>query len=151
MKIASLKVSISENLHQIVGALESEHNMKFTHIAKAMGYTTTTQLNNAMGATSMISTKAVINLIHNLNVSPTFLFLGVGSMFLTDETETEVLLQEKAEWERKYRGVEQELRSCRHELDKAVRRYNKLIDITSIALEKTQKSDSSSEENQEEK
>lgn len=151
MAIISLEINLSDNLRAIVHALEVERNMKRTHIAKAMGYTTTTQLSNAMGATSMISTKAVIQLIVNLGVNPTFLFLGEGSIFLGDSTDLENLQRESAEWKRKYYDVERELRSTKYELEKAVRRYNKLIDITSIALDKTQNSDSSGEEGQEEK
>ncbi len=140
-----MEINLSDNLKLIVITLEQRHNMKFTHIAKAMGFTTTTQLHNAMGATTSISTKAIVGLILNLNVNPTFLFLGKGEMFLTDENELEAIQKEKSEWERKFFSLQDELFKCKAELERAVHRYNKLIDITSIALDKTQKPEDSEE------
>lgn len=133
-----MEINLSNNLSLIVNTLEKRHNMKFTNIAKAIGFTTTTQLHNAMGATTSISTKAIVGLILNLNVNPTFLFLGKGEMFLTDWDELEAIQKEKAEWERKFYSLQDELLKCKAELERAVHRYNKLIDITSIALDKTQ-------------
>ena len=140
-----MKINLSQNLSLIVNKLEQHHNMKFTHIAKEIGFTTTTQLHKAMGATTSISTKAIISLILNLNVNPTFLFLGKGEMFLTDENELEAIQKEKSEWERKFFTMQDELFKCKIELERAVHRYNKLIDITSIALDKTQKPENSEE------
>jgi hypothetical protein len=134
-----MEINLKENLAIIVNALERHQNMKFTHIAKAIGFTTTTQLHNAMGATSGISAKAIIGIIANLNVNPTFLFFGKGEMFLTDENELEAIQKEKSEWEKKFFSMQDELFKCKAELERAVHRYNKLIDITSIALDKTQK------------
>jgi len=141
-----MEINLSDNLRLIVNTLEQRHNMKFTHIAKAIGFTTTTQLHNAMGATSSISTKAIVGLISNLNVNPNFLFLGKGEMFLTDEDELEVIRKEKSDWERKFFSIQDELFRCKAELERAVHRYNKLIDITSIALDKTQKPEETEEE-----
>ena len=141
-----MEINLSDNLRLIVNTLEQRHNMKFTHIAKAIGFTTTTQLHNAMGATSSISTKAIVGLISNLNVNPNFLFLGKGEMFLTDENELEAIQKEKSDWERKFFSIQDELFRCKAELERAVYRYNKLIDITSIALDKTQKPKESEEE-----
>lgn len=141
-----MEINLSDNLKLIVNTLEKRHNMKFTHIAKAIGFTTTTQLHNAMGATTSISTKAIVGLILNLNVNPTFLFLGKGEMFLTDGDELETIQKEKAEWERKFYSLQDELLKCKAEMERAVHRYNKLIDITSIALDKTQKPEETEEE-----
>jgi len=141
-----MEINLSDNLRLIVNTLEQRHNMKFTHIAKAIGFTTTTQLHNAMGTTSSISTKAIVGLISNLNVNPNFLFLGKGEMFLTDENELEAIQKEKSDWERKFFSIQDELFKCKAELERAVYRYNKLIDITSIALDKTQKPKESEEE-----
>lgn len=140
-----MEINLSQNLHIIVYELQKSHKMKFTQIARAMGFTTTTQLHNAMGATSSISTKAIVNLILNLNVNPTFLFLGKGEMFLTDDNGLEAIQKEKSEWERKFFTMQDELFKCKFELEQAVRRYNQLIDITSIALDKTQKPEDSKE------
>ena len=136
-----MEINLSDNLQLIVNALQQSHNMKLTHIAKAIGFTTTTQLHNSMGATSGLSAKAIIGIIANLNVNPTFLFLGKGEMFLTDEDELDVIRKEKSDWERKFFSIQDELFRCKAELERAVHRYNKLIDITSIALDKTQKPD----------
>lgn len=140
-----MEINLSDNLRLIVKTLEERDKMKFTHIAKAIGFTTTTQLHNAMGATSGLSTKAIIGIIANLNVNPTFLFLGKGEMFLTDENELEAIQKEKSEWEKKFFTMQDELFKCKAELERAVHRYNKLIDITSIALDKTQKPENSEE------
>ena len=141
-----MEINLSVNLLLIVATLQKQYKMKFTHIAKAIGFTTTTQLHNAMGATTSISTKAIVGLILNLNVNPTFLFLGKGEMFLTDGDELETIQKEKAEWERKFYSLQDELLKCKAELERAVHRYNKLIDITSIALDKTQKPEETEEE-----
>ena len=96
-----MEINLSQNFAVIVNTLQQRHNMKFTHIAKAIGFTTTTQLHNSMGATSSISTKAIIGIILNLNVNPTFLFLGKGEMFITDESEVERLKKENLELEKR--------------------------------------------------
>jgi len=54
---------------------------KRTSIAKKMGYTTTAQLENTLTGTSCISTPAIMNLVKNFDVNPTFLFTGTGAMF----------------------------------------------------------------------
>ncbi len=133
-------ISLSENLHLIVDALKSKHNMKITQISKAIGFTSTTQLHNAMGATSGISANAIAGLIYNLNVNPNFLFFGKGEIFRTGEDELETLREQISEWEKKYFALQDELFQCKSELERAVHRYNRLIDITSIAMDKTQKS-----------
>ena len=140
-----MEINLSDNLRLIVDTLQQQHKMKLTHIAKAIGFTTTTQLHNSIGATSGISTKAIIGIIANLNVNPTFLFLGKGEMFLTDENELEAIQKEKSDWERKFFSIQDELFRCKAELERAVHRYNKLIDITSIALDKTQNTENSEE------
>jgi hypothetical protein len=53
-----------------------------------MGYTTTSQLNNVLDGTSCISTPALMNLVKNYNVNPTFLFTGEGEKFLPTKTIT---------------------------------------------------------------
>jgi len=138
-------ISLSNNLHLIVGALKSERNMKITQISKAIGFTSTTQLHNAMGATSGISANAIAGLIYNLNINPSFLFFGKGEIFLTGEDELETIRKQSSEWKKKYFTLQDELLLCKAELERAVHRYNKLIDITSIALDKTQNSENSTE------
>jgi hypothetical protein len=88
-----MNIELKENLARIIRTLEGQ-GMKSTKIAHAIGYTTTTQLYNSIEGKSLLSTKAVIGLIDNLNVNPYYLFLGKGEMFLTGEMEIETLKRE---------------------------------------------------------
>lgn len=135
-----MEIDITYNFNKILDALH-ERNMNVTAIAKAMGYTTSAQLHSTSKGESMLSTKAIISLIQNANVNPTYLFFGQGEMFLSEESERENLQKKCSEWERKYFDVQDELFKCKAELEKAIYRYNKLIDITSIALDRVQKTD----------
>ena len=65
---------------------------KRTHIAKKMGYTTTTQLENVLTGVSLISTLAVLCLVKNFKVNPTYIFTGQGSPYLKSETYTQGIL-----------------------------------------------------------
>ena len=82
-------IDITRNFKLLFEAIESTGN-KRTNVAKLMGYTTTTQLNGVLDGTSLLSTKAIIALIENLNVNPLFLFLGKGQMTLNDSVDDEV-------------------------------------------------------------
>jgi hypothetical protein len=134
-------IDILKNFKVIMNNLELRGFGGPTRIASKMGYTTTTQLNSVLSGESQLSTKAIISLIENLNVNPTYLFLGKGEIFSVEDSELESLKQKSSDWERKYFDIQDELFKCKAELEKAVNRYNKLIDITSIALDKTQKAD----------
>lgn len=136
-----MSIDLLKNFKVILNNLELQGFGGPTRIASKMGYTTTTQLNSVLAGESQLSTKAIISLIENLNVNPTYLFLGKGEIFLTEESEIDNLQKKSSEWEQKYFGMQDELIKCKAELEKAVNRYNKLIDITSIALDKTQKTD----------
>ena len=81
-------IDLKQNFARILRSLEG-NGMKPTSIAKSIGYTTTTQLNSTLAGESVLSTKAIMGLIENLNVNPYYLFLGKGDMFLTDESEIE--------------------------------------------------------------
>ena len=131
------EINLTKNFKQIFDALQ-RMNMNITGIAKSMGYTTSAQLHSVLNGESMLSTKAIISLIQNGNVNPTFLFLGQGEMFLSDESEVQRLRKECSEWEQKFFAIQDDLFKSQAELEKAVLRYNRLIDITSIAMEKTQ-------------
>ena len=133
-----MEFNLTRNFNDIFAAV-SNKGVKRTAFAKAMGYSSTSQLAATLEGEAMISTKAVIELVRNFNVSPTFLFTGQGEIFLTDESEMEGLQKKCSDWERKYFTLQDELFKCKAELERAIYRYNKLIDITSIALEKSQK------------
>jgi transcriptional regulator with XRE-family HTH domain len=136
-----MQVDLTKNFRVILNNLELKGYGGPTRIASKMGYTTTTQLNSVLSGESQLSTKAIISLIENLNVNPSYLFFGQGEIFLSEESEIDNLQKKCSEWEHKYYGVQDELFKCKAELEKAVNRYNKLIDITSIALDKTHKTD----------
>jgi hypothetical protein len=59
--------------------------IKRTDIATLMGFTTTTQLENVLTGSALISTKAIQNLVERLKVNPAYLFTGSGNMFLPKE------------------------------------------------------------------
>jgi methionine synthase II (cobalamin-independent) len=129
-----MEINLSQNFAVIVNTLQQRHNMKFTHIAKAIGFTTTTQLHNSMGATSSISTKAIIGIILNLNVNPTFLFLGKGEMFITDESEVERLKKENLELEKRVNESGQMVSGLREVIKQLEKRNADLIDLSSAAI-----------------
>ena len=88
MKI-DLKSSFEKIYDHLIG-----NDQKPTNIAKQIGFTTTTQLQNVLSGKSQLSTQAIIGLIENLNVNPTFLFLGKGNMFLAEEDDLQKLQRE---------------------------------------------------------
>ncbi len=136
-----MEINIKKNLNEIVEDLNYVQGKKMTNIAKAMGYTTTTQLNHTLDGKSMISTKAVIGLIQNLNVNPVFLYTGQGRMYLTEATELEELLVKYKEVFSDHQKKDKLLWECMRENELVVRRYNDLIDITSAAMGNTKKQD----------
>lgn len=140
-----MEIDVRQNLERVVSTLQNR-DMKLTNIAKAMGYTTTTQLHHTLEGKSMLSTKAVIELIQNLNVNPLFLYTGKGEMFFSDESELDSLQKKYAELERKHGSLADDAIRLAMELKQAVDRYNKLIDITSAAMENTQKQNPKEEE-----
>jgi uncharacterized protein YqgQ len=77
-----MDIQLKENFINVIKTLQ-ESGMKITKIAKAIGYTTTRQLYNTLDGKSMLSTHGIIGLISNLNVSPQYLFFGIGEMFMT--------------------------------------------------------------------
>lgn len=139
-------INLQQNFENILNALK-EKGMRNTNIAKEIGYTTTNQLHATRSGKSMLSTKAVIGLIENLNVSPAYLFLGKGEMFNPDETEQQRLQKEYSKLNQDFVSVQNELWKCKEQLAQAVYRYNKLIDITSLALDNKQSSESKDDNN----
>ena len=135
-----MEINTTKNFRHIFTAV-SNKGIKRTAFAKSIGYSSTSQLDATLKGIAMISTKAIIELIKNFNVNPTFLFTGQGEMFLPDESELESLRLKYSELERKFFANQDDLFKCKAELERAIYRYNKLIDITSIALDKSQKPD----------
>ncbi|HCM59865.1 MAG TPA: hypothetical protein DIS74_05755 [Bacteroidales bacterium] len=128
-----MSVEIKQNLSSILKALE-EKGMKTTNIAKSMGYTTTSQLHSIVDGDSLVSTKAIINMIENLNVNPTYLFLGKGLMFLTDEDEVEELQKKISELEHNHSEAVKTVFSLYGIIQKLEKRNADLIDLSSAAI-----------------
>lgn len=73
--------------------------MKKTNLATLMGFTTTTQLDNTLAGTALLSTKAVITLVKNLDINPAYLFTGKGGMFIHNhEPEPEIVKTKFKVW-----------------------------------------------------
>jgi len=81
-------VNLTQNFARVIRHLQDE-GLGATQIAKMIGYTSTSQLNNSLEDKSMLSTKAILSLIERLNVNPIYLFMGKGDMFLNESEETE--------------------------------------------------------------
>ena len=128
-----MELNLTRNFNDIFAAV-SNKGVKRTAFAKAMGYSSTSQLAATLEGEAMISTKAIIELVRNFNVSPTFLFTGQGEIFLTDESEIENLRKENRVLTQNHDALVKttfELNKIIQEMDK---RYIDLIDITSTAI-----------------
>ena len=128
-----MNFSIQQNFARIYRTI-AEQGIKRTAFAKAMGYSSTSQLSATLEGDALISTKAVIELIKNFNVSPNYLFTGQGPMFLSGKDEVSQLQEQ-------IRNLEQnknELLKKTIELAEMVKilekRNGDLIDITAMAL-----------------
>ncbi len=137
-----MPVELKQNLSAILSALE-ERGMKTTNIAKSMGYTTTSQLHSIVDGDSLVSTRAIINMIENLSVNPTYLFLGKGEMFLTDVDEVEELRKKIHELEHNHSEAVKTVFALNEIIQKLEKRNADLIDLTSAAIKyhKGQKQD----------
>jgi hypothetical protein len=132
-----MNIDLKKNLTKIIQTLEGQ-GMKTTKIAQAIGYTTTRQLYNTVDGKSLLSTKAVMGLIENLNVNPSYVFLGKGEMFITDESEIETLRKENREWIQRHNEVVKTVMSFYEIIKKLEKRNADLIDLSSAALKYSQ-------------
>ena len=103
--MTKLNINITENINRIFDEFFARA-MNISGIVKSMGYTSSSQLHNVRKGDSMLSTKAIAALIQNANVNPTYIFLGTGDMFLTEESESERLKKENLELIRKLKESE---------------------------------------------
>lgn len=125
---------VKRNTIAILNSLKNNAG-KFTQIAKAMGYTTTAQLHSVMSGESLISTKAVISLIENLNVNPTFLFCGTGEMFLSETNEVDELRNKVKELTTNHDAALKTIMELTESIKKLEKRNADLIDISAAAIE----------------
>jgi hypothetical protein len=126
-------IDIRQNFARILRTLEG-NGMKTTAIAKEIGYTTTSQLHSALSGDSLLSTKAVIGLIENLNVNPIYLFLGKGEMFLSEDSEVEKLKQENQEWIQRHNEALKTIMGLNEIIKKLEEKNDALIEISSAAI-----------------
>jgi len=130
-----VKVNLKGNFERIFNEIESTGN-KRTTVAKFMGYTTTAQLNGVLEGTSMLSTKAIISLIENLNVNPLFLFLGQGQILLgsSDEDEMNELHKKDQELRQTNDEAQKVISMLKQRVDELEKSNADLLEMSSAAL-----------------
>ena len=126
-------INLTQNFNVIFDTLH-KRNMNITGIAKSMGYTSSNQLHSALKGESMLSTKAITALIMNAGVNPTYLFLGTGDMFLTDESEVDKIKQETQAMVQKLKESELKIIELSERIKHLEKRNADLIDISSAAI-----------------
>jgi hypothetical protein len=125
-------VNLKQNIGRIYTKLRETENL--SQINKTMGYTSTSQLHSVLNGRSVISTKAIIALIENYKINPTFLFLGTGEIFQVDESEMEKLQKENQELLRKHNELVKALFELNEIIKKLEQRNADLIDLSSAAI-----------------
>jgi hypothetical protein len=104
--------------------------MKKTAICKKMGYTTTAQLHGVLNGKGILSTRVIYILIDQLDISPNYLFLGIGNMFRTmdeNDKDLDILMTELSE---QNKSLQDKVIELTHE----VKRLNGIIDMSIIAI-----------------
>lgn len=127
-----MNIELQQNFARIIRTLEGQ-GMKTTKIAHMIGFTTTTQLYNVLEGKSMLSSKAIISLIENLKVSPIYLFLGKGDMFLTEESEIETLRKENQDLIQKYNEALKTVMTLKEFIKKLEKQTNDVIEMSIAA------------------
>ena len=128
-----MQVKIEENLNSIYHTLLNQ-GIKRTAFAKGMGFSSTSQLAATLEGEALISTKAVIQLIQNYNVNPTFLFTGQGGMFLAEKAEVDELKEKVISIERQKNEMAKTVLEMQGMIETLERRNGDLIDMTALAL-----------------
>ena len=128
-----MELDITKNFNDIFVAI-SNKGIKRTAFAKAMGYSSTSQLAATLEGEALISTKAIIELVKNFKVSPTFLFTGQGDIFLTDESEIDNLRKENRILIQNNDAAQKTTKELYELLKKSDLRYAELIEITTAAI-----------------
>ena len=128
-----MEFDIQQNFNSIYGTIMNQ-GIKRTAFAKAMGYSSTAQLSSTLEGEAIISTKAVIELVKNFNVNPTFLFTGQGSMFLADKDEINELKEQITQLEQDKNEILKKSLELAEMVKVLEKRNGDLIDMTSLAL-----------------
>ena len=128
-----MELDVTRNFNDIFAAV-SNKGIKRTAFAKAMGYSSTAQLTATLEGEALISTKAIIELIKNFNINPTYLFIGRGEIFMTDESEIENLRKENRILTQNNDASLRTVKELYEIIKKSDQRYAELIEITSAAI-----------------
>ena len=126
-------VDIQQNFNLIYGTIMNQ-GIKRTAFAKAMGYSSTSQLSATLDGEALISTKAVIELVKNFNVNPTFLFTGQGPMFMSEKDEVDELKEQIIQLEQDKNEILKKSLELAEMVKVLEKRNGDLIDMTSLAL-----------------
>ena len=128
-----MEFNLTRNFNDIFAAV-SNKGVKRTAFAKAMGYSSTSQLAATLEGEAMISTKAIIELVKNFNVSPSFLFTGKGEIFLTEESEIDNLRKENRILIQNHDVALKTVKELYEIIKKSDQRNAELIEITTAAI-----------------
>ena len=128
-----MELDITKNFNHIFAAV-SNRGIKRTAFAKAMGYSSTSQLSVTLEGEAMISTKAIIELIKNFNINPTYLFTGRGEIFLTEKEELDELKRLITRLEMDKNEITKKAFELADMVKVLEKRNGDLIDITALAL-----------------
>ena len=124
---------ITKNFNSIYAAIMNQ-GIGRTAFAKSMGYSSTSQLSSTLEGEALISTKAVIELVKNFNVNPTFLFTGQGPMFMAEKDEIEELKEQITQLEQDKNEILKKSLELAEMVKVLEKRNGDLIDMTSLAL-----------------
>jgi len=128
-----MDIDVNKNFRIIYDTLVNS-GTKRTEFAKAMGYSSTTQLASTLEGEAMISTRAIIELIKIFKINPTFLFTGQGEIYLNDEDELKRLQHENHVLAQNHDAAVKTVKSLYEEIRKMEQKYVELIDITTAAI-----------------
>lgn len=110
------------------------HSGRLTEVSNSLGYTSTSQLHSVLNGDSLISTKALINLVEKHKVNPVYIFLGKGDMFLTTEDELDTLREKVEELTINNEAALKTIMELNEIIKTLEKRNADLIDITSAAI-----------------
>ena len=145
-----MQIYIEDNLNSIYNTLLNK-GIKRTAFAKGMGFSSTSQLAATLEGEALISTKAVIQLIQNFNVNPTFLFTGQGGMFLAEKAEIDELNEKVTFIEKQKNELVDTVLKMQQMIETLERRNGDLIDMTALALKNYKKEEEKRKEAAKEK
>jgi plasmid maintenance system antidote protein VapI len=133
-----MNFNITQNFTRIYRTI-GDQGIKRTAFAKAMGYSSTSQLSATLDGEALISTKAVIELIKNFNVNPTYLFTGQGPMFLAEKEEVDELKEQIRKLEQDKNEMAKTVLKLNEMVKTLEERNANLIDLTAIAMKNIKK------------